>query len=376
MTRNSLLNPPDSSSLGDTLSGFRITRLRWPQQRVIGDSQVRSTTHWMLVLELVTGGGLVGTGFLSSLFAPFPGRAELEAGFARQFERDLRGQIPQVLINRLERPRGGRIAANPFRQPIQQALWDLAAQQHGLPLFRLLGGTDPRVRAYASGLEFHLDDAAVVAFYQRARERGFTAFKVKVGHPDLAWDLARLRLVADVVGPGAQLMVDANEAWSPKEAVRRVHAFRDAGFELLWVEDPCLRDDFAGLRSFRESVPFSALNSGEYLDLHGKRQLIEAGAVDILNLHGTISDSLHAAWLALEHGLQVTFGNTTLELGAHLAAALPESTWIECSLHGNEWLVDQPFAIRDGAVFAAERPGHGLTLSEHARQTYAVPTAD
>ena len=127
-----------------------------------------------------------------------------------------------------------------FSPSVEQAMWDIQGQILGLPLYRLLGGGRQRVPAYASGLEFHLTDEQVVDFYARARAAGFTTFKIKVGHPDLAWDVRRLRLVQETVGSESLLMADANEAWAPKEAIRRLHAFHDAGVPLYWIEDPCL----------------------------------------------------------------------------------------------------------------------------------------
>ena len=141
----------------------------------------------------------------------------------------------------------------------------------------------------------------------------------------MEWDLNRLRLLRAAVGTDAPIMVDANEAWSPKEAIRRLDIYRRAGFEILWVEDPCLRDDFEGLREIRAGTPGTHVNSGEYLDLRGKRLLMEARAVDILNVHGNISDVMRAGWLAGEHGIPISLGNTMLELGVHLASALPEA---------------------------------------------------
>jgi L-alanine-DL-glutamate epimerase-like enolase superfamily enzyme len=213
-----------------------------------------------------------------------------------------------------------------------------------------------------------MSDAEFTAFFQQAASAGFSAFKIKVGHPDAEWDVNRLRLLRDAVGAGSQMMADANEAWSPKEAVRRLDLYRRAGFDLLWVEDPTLRDDFAGLREIRAGAPWVHVNSGEYLDLHGKRMLIEAGGVDILNVHGHVSDTIHAGWLAAEHGLPVSLGNTTLEIGVHMAVALPGAEWLEYSFQNYNHLVDEPVEIRDGYAYAPSRPGHGLVLSEEARR--------
>ena len=355
-----------------TIEGFQITRYEFPRQRVIGDSQVRSDMHYIGALELRTGEH-VGLGFFAALFHPLPARAELERVFATEVWPGLVGQNPFVLANRLARPRGGNIRASPFGQAVDQAIWDLQGKQLGLPLYRLLGGTHNRVRAYASGLEFHLSTEVACTFFAAAKARGFSAFKLKIGHPDLAWDLARIRAIVEVVGADALLMVDANEAWSPKEAIRRAHAYRDAGFNIYWIEDPCLRDDFAGLARVAQAIPFAHINSGEYLDLHGKRMLLEHRAVDILNVHGHISDTLQAAWLAAEYGIPVSLGNTPFELGVHLATALPEVTWLEYSFLDYDQLVAEPIHFEDGYAIAPERPGHGLALSEAARRQYARP---
>ena len=356
-----------------TLAGYRLTRYQFPRSRVIGDSQVRSDTHHIGTLELEDGEGRTGLGYFGALLFPLPPLAELERVFATEVWPGLEGQSPFALTNRLARPRGGNIRSHPFSQAVNQALWDLQGKALGLPLYRLLGGATNRVRAYASGLDFHLATEEAADFFARAARRGFTAFKIKVGHPDLAWDLARLAAISHAVGPDATLMVDANEAWSPKEAIRRAYAYRDAGFAIYWIEDPCLRDDFAGLARVAQEVPFSHINSGEYLDLRGKRALLEHRAVDILNVHGNVNDTMQAAWLAAEYGIPVSLGNTPFEVGVHLACALPEAHWLEYSFQDYERLLEEPIAFEGSYAIAPDRPGHGLALAEAARREYARP---
>jgi len=168
-------------------------------------------------------------------------------------------------------------------------------------------------------------------------------------------------------------MIDANEAWGAKEAVVKLEAIRRAGYDLLWVEDPILRNDFEGLRLLRESVPWTLINSGEYLDAAGKRQLLEAGGTDILNVHGQVTDVMRIGWLAAEMGIPVTLGNTFLEVGVHMACALPEVEWLEYSFQNFDHLVEQPMEVRDGWIYAPDRPGHGLVLSESARRDWVRP---
>jgi len=355
---------------------FSITRFAFARDRILGDSQVRIDECHVGALELHCDDGHTGLGFFLNLFHPLPDRAELERAFRVEALPGLFGKPPAGLVHRVARPRGGnnRALGHGFGEAIDQALWDIAAKQAGMPLYRYLGGASPRVRAYASGLDFHLSDAQYVEFFRQARALGFGAFKIKVGHPDLAWDLARLRLLREAVGDGATVMVDANEAWTPKEAIRRLHAYRDAGHAILWIEDPCIRDDYEGLRQVAEAVPFAHVNTGEYLDLAGKRRLIQARGVDILNVHGRPSDVMRAGWLAAEYGVRVSLGNTFLELGVHMAAALPEVDWLEYSFQNYNHLVETPVVFRDGFAFAPDRPGHGLALSAAARRDHAVDT--
>jgi L-alanine-DL-glutamate epimerase-like enolase superfamily enzyme len=252
-------------------------------------------------------------------------------------------------------------------------LWDLGAKQAGLPLHRLLGSTRDRVKAYASGLDYHLSDDEFQTFFANADALGYRAFKIKVGDPDFDWDLSRLELLKKTVRPGALIMIDANEAWNAKEALVKLEKIQRLGHEILWVEDPILRHDFEGLRMLKAATPWTLINSGEYLDAAGKRQLMLAGATDMLNVHGFVTDVMRIGWLAAEMGIPVTLGNTVLEFGVHMACALPEVQWLENSFLNFEHLVDEPMTIVDGWIYAPDRTGHGLVLSETARREWARP---
>jgi L-alanine-DL-glutamate epimerase-like enolase superfamily enzyme len=357
------------------LADFRITRFQFARDRVIGDSQVRADDANVAAIELISASGQVGLGFVQTLFTPLPDLTEIERIFTTEVWPGLVGQPAVGLVHRVGRPRGGnqRAYGLPFHEAVQVALWDLAAKEAGLPLHRMLGGRRDRVRAYASGLDFHLGDEAFSELFTHAAEIGYTAFKIKVGHSDFDRDLHRLDLLQACIPPGSQIMIDANEAWSAKEAAMKIKAIRAAGHDLLWVEDPILRNDFAGLRMLRQVCPWTQINSGEYLDLTGKRQLMMAEGTDILNVHGQVSDVMRIGWLAADMGIPVSLGNTFLEIGVHMAVALPEVEWLEYSFQNFDHLVDQPIDITRGYAIAPDRPGHGLTLSETARRTQARP---
>ena len=358
------------------LSSFRVTRFQFARDRVIGDSQVRADDVNCAALELITDDGKVGLGFLQTLFQPLPDQIEIERIFANEVWPGIEGKHPASLVHQVTRPRGGnrRAFTLPFHEALQVALWDLAAKAVDLPLYKLLGANRNRVRAYASGLDFHLSDEDFVDFFAHADAIGYSAFKIKVGHPDFEWDLNRLNLVHKTVRKGASFMIDTNEGWGAKEALNKLQAIHRAGFNLLWSEDPILRDDLPGLKMLCDEVSWTMINSGEYLDARGKRLLMEAGGTDILNVHGQVTDVMRIGWLAADRGVPVTLGNTFLEVGVHMACALPEVEWLEYSFQNFDHLVDEPMLIKDGYIYAPDRPGHGLVLSETARRDWSRPS--
>ena len=93
-----------------------------------------------------------------------------------------------------------------------------------------------------------------------------------MGYETSGEDLERLELVRGVLGSDSTFMINANEAWSLKEAIRRVHAYRYAGFDIYWYEDPMLRDDIRGLQDVVKAVPFAHINAGEYANYEGDKR--------------------------------------------------------------------------------------------------------
>lgn len=354
---------------------FRITRFQFARDRVIGDSQVRADDVHVAALELVDSAGRTGLGFVQSLFHPLPAEAELERVFRGEAWPALEGESALALAHRVGRPRGGNIRrmSVPFEEALQQAIWDLAAKAADLPLWKMLGARRDRVRAYASGLDFHLSDEDFGALFAAAAEQGYTAFKIKVGHPELDRDIHRLDLLKRAVGKDAAVMIDANEAWSPRQTLQNIAAMRRAGHAIYWMEDPILRSDFEGLRMLRGALGETQLNSGEYLDVSGKRALIQAGGADMLNVHGHVTDVMRIGWLAADMGVEVTMGNSFLEVGVNMALALPEVAWVEYSFQNFEHMVERPYEIRDGFIHGSDAPGHGLVLSEAARRDERRP---
>jgi L-alanine-DL-glutamate epimerase-like enolase superfamily enzyme len=259
---------------------------------------------------------------------------------------------------------GGRGGAQSLAvSAVDIALWDLRARRHGVPLWRLLGGFDPRVPCYAGGIDLDLSLEALLKQTDENLGRGFRAIKMKVGRPALREDLERVAAMRAHLGPDFPLMVDANMRWSVDDAIRAARALRD--FDPVWLEEPTIPDDVPGhVRIVREGgVPIAA---GENLhSLYEFRQLIEAGGVtfpepDVTNCGG-VTAFLKVCHLAEAFNLPVT-SHGAHDVTVHLLAAVPNRSYLEAHGFGLDRFIAEPLRIDTGMAIAPDRPGHGITF--------------
>ncbi|MGB3438628.1 MAG: mandelate racemase/muconate lactonizing enzyme family protein [Actinophytocola sp.] len=208
------------------------------------------------------------------------------------------------------------------------ALWDIKAQAAGEPLWRLLGGRDRRLPAYASGLDIALTDDELVAVYETYAAHGISAAKLK-GGMDVERDRHRLTMVREVLSGAARgarpaMMLDANEAWSRKQAVRHVCEL-ERTLDLTWVEEPVRRWDAEGMAVVGRGIRASVASGENLTGLEQFRPLLAEGAIDIVQTSAVwgITHFLRVATLAHAHDLPVSpVGNTPIGL-LHAATATP-----------------------------------------------------
>lgn len=254
---------------------------------------------------------------------------------------------------------------------VDTALWDIKAKAAGQPLWRLLGGLDRRVPAYASGLDIALDDDELATVYKDYADRGLRVAKLK-GGLDVERDRERLTLVRDVLasaGGGRRpgLMLDANECWNRKQAVRHV-AELERGLDLTWVEEPVRRWDAEGLAVVGRGIK-AAVATGENLTgLEQFRPLIAAGAVDIVQTAAVwgVTHFLRVATLAHAHDLPVSpIGTTPIGL-LHAATSVPNHIASELQDLSPPRGVRLDLSIQDGAFILGDTPGLGIEVDGSA----------
>jgi len=261
---------------------------------------------------------------------------------------------------------------------IDVALWDLKAKLSGEPLWRTLGASSRRVRAYASDIGLNLNDDVLRAFYAGMAAKGVFAGKVKVGL-DQAMDLRRIGIMRDALatnplGKTPVLAVDSNEYWSPKQAIRHISEF-ERHFDLTWVEEPARRWDYRGLRQVSRAVR-AAVATGENLnDISEFMPLIDNEAVDVVQFnHGVsgITGALMTADLAYGFELPVAMMNCPASFMAHLAAALPNHLMMEVLDAGIEQGLIHRHTLQDGCIVLSDDPGLGIAFDQDFLASHAA----
>lgn len=248
------------------------------------------------------------------------------------------------------------------------ALWDIKAKLAGEPLWRLLGSADKFVAGYASGLDIALDDEQLAAFYSTMAERGFSSGKLKGGR-SVDDDNRRLGIIADELSRNAAhpgLMLDANESWNLKQAVRHIAAV-EAVHDLTWIEEPLRRWDAAGHARLTNAIRAGVATGENLTGLEQYKPLLDAQAVDVVQAGAVwgVTHFLRVAFAAHSRDLPMSpVGLTANPAVAHAASAIPNHLSAEVQDLGSPLGVTVDVEYADGGIVLGETPGVGVSINE------------
>ena len=262
---------------------------------------------------------------------------------------------------------------------IDTACYDLLGQARGQPIWKLLGGRQPRCAAYASALLWK-DVPALAEEAAGLVARGFRRMKVRLGRGD-DYDRAAVRAVRQAIGESCDLMCDGSMRYDLEGTRSLGHFLAKQG--VFWFEEPFepeAIDDYAALRG-TIGVPLAA-GENEF-GLQGFRELLRAKAVDIVQPDacrcGGISEVRKVAELARTFGARVaphTWSDAVaVTANAHVVAAIDNGITVEVDQTGNpfiEELLVEPLRIIDGELQLSEAPGLGLALNEAVVDRYRL----
>jgi L-alanine-DL-glutamate epimerase-like enolase superfamily enzyme len=248
---------------------------------------------------------------------------------------------------------------------IDGALWDAAGKAAGLPLYRMLGGAQNRVPAYHSGglwLSRSMDE--LVREAQSFVAQGFRAMKMRLGKPDPAEDLARVRAVREAIGPQIALMADANQGLTEAQAIRLGRGLEP--FNLTWFEEPLPAWDVEGLARVSAALDTPIASGETEYTRYGFRRMLELRSADILmpdlQRVGGVSEFMRVGHLAESHDIAVS-SHLFPETSVQVLGALSNAIYLEYMPWFSD-LYNEPLAFEAGHAVVPERPGWGFTFNQ------------
>ncbi len=276
---------------------------------------------------------------------------------------------------------------------IDLALWDIAGQALGVPVWKLLGGAfRDRVTAYATGCYYPADfndlPKQIARLEEEVRgyvEAGFTIVKAKIGLLTPEQDLERLRAIRRAAGPDVALLVDANHAYTAATAVRMAAAMAEIG--VSWFEEPVPPEDHEGYRRLRAMSTIPVAGGECTFTRFGFRDFIGAGCVDIIQpdlaASGGFSEWGKILALATSHNIatipHVWGSGVAVAAALHALATVPPFPFtanplplvnapvVEFDRTHNplrDDLLETPFRLEAGALAVPSGPGLGIRVRE------------
>ncbi len=373
--------PTPEDDGGITIERIETYALSVPLARPMADATWTRPTWTVPVVELHTSDGLVGTGS-SGVHA---GEDLMCATIDRYFAPQLLGRSPFDIRGIWQRlywsdvhwvARGGVV--HMAQSMVDVALWDLAAQRSGLPLWRLLGGHHADLRSYNTDggwLNRTVDE--LIEEMQDQVGQGWDRVKMKLGKSDWREDVARLQAVREALPTHVELMVDANQGWDLSGALRILPHLEE--LEVGWLEEPLHPDDVDGHRRLQEAsrIPI-ALGESVYSH-HAFSQFIRAGAVRVVQVDVTrvagVTEWLQVAAEAGAHGLWVVpHAGDMMQVHQHLVASTlaPTPAMIEYIPWTLE-VYEYPCIVERGTVRLPPEPGASTRVRADARERWAIP---
>ena len=359
------------------MSDLKITGLRARAVNVPLTYPVRTSvgivaTSPLVLIDLQTNQGLTGRSYVFT-YTPL-GLAPV---------RELLQALEQVLVGQAVAPFDiERLLQQRFRllgntgivkiacAGIDMAAWDALAQSRGIPLVELLGGKRKAIPAYDS----HSMDGPKVGpeRAQRAVDQGLTAIKIKIGHKTLKEDVDSVKLIRSVIGDNTHLMVDINQGLSVANAIERCRALEQ--FNLAWIEEPTLQENYAGHAQIRASTSIPITLGENWFSVDEMHKAIVAGAGDLVMPDamkiGGVSGWLRASALAETYQIPMS-SHIFEEFSCHLMAVTPTAHWLE-KMGLADPILQEPLRYVDGAAVIPEGPGAGISWNEEAISRYAI----
>jgi L-alanine-DL-glutamate epimerase-like enolase superfamily enzyme len=260
---------------------------------------------------------------------------------------------------------------------VDMALWDLAAQRAGVPLWQLLGGTADVIETYNTDggwLSLGVDD--LVRDLTSLIDRGWRRVKFKVGAPDWREDAHRIRAVRRALGDGITLMCDANQRWDFSTARQIIPALEEAGMD--WLEEPLHADDLEGHKRLQASTTVDVAAGESLYSYHAFSSFIAADAIRVVQPDvtrvGGVTEWQQIANHAGGRGLRlVPHAGDMMQVHQHLVGTtLSEPDPLLEFIPWTQHVFRDRSVVRDGYLERPQQPGASTAIEPTARQRWQI----
>jgi L-alanine-DL-glutamate epimerase-like enolase superfamily enzyme len=261
---------------------------------------------------------------------------------------------------------------------VDTALWDLKAKLFNVPLCVLLGQVKDKILIYGSGGFTNYTNEQLQRQFHNWAGEGIKYMKMKIGtHPER--DVERVKAAREGVEKNAELFVDANGAYTVKQALQKAEQFSVYG--VTWFEEPVTSDNLDGLHFICEHAPAQInIAAGEYgYNLPYFKEMLASGSVDVMQADATrcggITGFLNAGILC--EAFQLPFSSHCAPaVHLHAALALPSfyiAEYFFDHVRIESMLFDGVSPPDDGYIKPdLSRPGLGIEFKHKDAEKYKI----
>jgi L-alanine-DL-glutamate epimerase-like enolase superfamily enzyme len=256
------------------------------------------------------------------------------------------------------------------------ALWDLKAKILEMPLCHLFGMAREKIPVYGSGgfTSYSIEETALQ--FKKWKDKGINKFKMKVGR-NPSEDVNRVKMARNAIADNDELFVDANGAYTRKEALDFAQKFRE--YRVTWFEEPVSSDDLEGLNLLRNQTKMN-ITAGEYgYDIFYFKNMLHAQSIDILQADATrccgYTGFLQACTLSKAFNIPIS-SHTAPSI--HLHACLSQSNVCHMEFFHDHVRIEETYfdgfpKLENGCLIPhLDRLGHGLELKDQDIQKYLI----
>ncbi|HUR66109.1 MAG TPA: dipeptide epimerase [Chitinophagaceae bacterium] len=325
-----------------------------------------------VLVKIITEEGLIGFGECSP-YMPINGESQDTCFIVGQYlARALKGKDPLQIESCIDLMDTIIYGNTSIKSGFDMALYDIASQHAGRPLYKFLGGEKNKTIITDYTVSIGEPDK-MAADALKIKEQGYPAIKVKVGKGGTK-DVERIKAIRKDIGNDIPLRIDANQGWKVTEAIETLIALKE--FNIQYCEEPIARWKYMKLKKIKKNSPIPIMADESCGDEHDAERLIELGACDMMNIKlgksGGIFKALKMVKMAEEAGIH-------LQIGAFMESRLAMTAFAHFSLCSpiiEHYDFDTALMFREdpvtggikymagGVIEVPELPGLGATIDE------------